>query len=103
MTVYSTVEVLSAEAKSVDSMRMTPSHTNTGHHRCASMRKEGRSRWPWSKGGEAGLTIAELGSRLLNAVVGGFASDHHVVHVAFAQAGSADAHETRFLLQFGNR
>ena len=39
---------------------------------------------------------------LLHPIVGSFAGDDHVVHVAFAQAGAADASETRFLLQFGD-
>src|SRR5664280_226358 len=46
--------------------------------------------------------VSGLGCRLLNAVIGGFASDHYVMHMALAQAGSADAHEARLLLQFGD-
>src|SRR4029077_625816 len=36
-------------------------------------------------------------------VIRSFARDHDVVHVAFAQAGGADAHESRLLLQFSHR
>ena len=34
---------------------------------------------------------------LFNGIVRGFASNHHIVNVALAQAGAADAHEPGFL------
>jgi len=34
---------------------------------------------------------------LFDGIVGGFAGDHDVVHMAFAQAGATDADETRLL------
>src|SRR6266567_5187903 len=40
---------------------------------------------------------------LLDGIVGGLASDHDVVDVAFAEAGATDAYEARFLQELGNR
>src|SRR5205807_4770144 len=40
---------------------------------------------------------------LLDGIVGGFARDHDVVHMALAKTGAADAYEARLLQQFGNR
>jgi len=40
---------------------------------------------------------------LFNRIVGSFARDHDIVHMALAQPGAADAHEARFLQQLGNR
>src|SRR5215471_9614287 len=37
---------------------------------------------------------------LLECVIGSFACDDHIMHMALAQPGPADTHETRFLLQF---
>ena len=39
---------------------------------------------------------------LLDRIVRGLAGNHHVVDMALAQAGAADAHEARLLQQFGN-
>ena len=40
--------------------------------------------------------------RLLCRIVWRFARDHHIVHVAFAQAGATDADKAGFLQQFRN-
>ena len=45
----------------------------------------------------------KLKPRLFDRIIRRLAGDHDVVHVALAQAGSADAHEARLLLQLGNR
>src|SRR5450631_1687784 len=41
-------------------------------------------------------------SRLFNRIVRSLAGDHHVVDVALAEAGAADAHEASLLQQFWN-
>lgn len=40
---------------------------------------------------------------LLDAIIGSLAGDHDIVNVALAKSGATDAHEARFLEQFGNR
>jgi len=40
---------------------------------------------------------------LLNSIVGSFARDHDIVHMALAKAGAANTHEARLLQQFANR
>src|SRR5215472_16666681 len=60
--------------------------------------------WPEQN---SNLTLATIGLRstnlrLLHPVIGRFARDHYIVHVALAQACAANAHEFGFLLQFRN-
>src|SRR5207245_9688459 len=50
-----------------------------------------------SEGSAAGAT------QLLDRIVRGLARDHYIVHVAFPQAGAADANEARLLEQLRNR
>lgn len=73
--------VFCAEKKSVDSKAMKPTQTAAGHQ---ARRGLGR---------DAVKSVSSLCR-----VVRSFARDHDVVHVAFAQAGGADAHESRLLL-----
>src|SRR5271165_5591496 len=75
------------EAKSEDSIRRTTSQTATGHHRRASISRVG---------------LSVLRRLLLDTIVGRLARDQHIMDVALAQSGAADAHETRVLLQLGN-
>jgi len=44
----------------------------------------------------------KIATVLLDAIVGRLAGDHHVVHVALAKPGAADAHEARFLQKLSN-
>src|SRR5271166_5297257 len=87
-SINSMLPVCSAEKKSVDSNAIRPIQTTAGHQ---TRRRLGR---------EAGNAVR---LSLLSRVVRSFARDHDVVHMAFAQAGSADAHESRLLLQLGDR
>jgi len=48
------------------------------------------------------MRVAVQARSLLDAIVGGLAGDHDVVHVTLAQSGAADAYEARFLQQFGD-
>src|SRR6266849_4611403 len=59
-------------------------------------------RWP-PGAQKVGTRRSQSFSSLLRRVIRGFARDHDVVHVAFAQTGGADAHEARLLLQFSHR
>ena len=46
---------------------------------------------------EVGHPQFGMNGTLFNGIVRGFASNHHIVDVALAQARAADAHEPRFL------
>ena len=46
-----------------------------------------------------GRVQARLSRPLLHRIIRRLASDHHIVHVALAQAGPADAHKSRLLQQ----
>src|SRR5690348_15907199 len=48
------------------------------------------------------LVIRDYVRSLFNGIVRGFAGNHDVVYMALAQAGAADAYETRLLEEFGN-
>src|SRR5271169_6333737 len=59
---------------------------------------------PFAKNAKDGaLSFAVTRPLLFDGIVWGLAGDHDVVHVAFAQAGAADADEARFLQQLWNR
>src|SRR6516162_10325207 len=66
---------------------MTASQTPTGHQLRMRPRSDG---------------FSDNGRGLLDTVVGSFASDHYVVHMALAQPRAADAYETRVLLQLAD-
>src|SRR5271167_2781872 len=94
-TVQSNPKVLVDEAASVDSSRMIPSQTSDGHQFLARLRNEGFSKRMGSTSGSAPVWVGcgYCAETLLDTIVGRLAGDHHVVHVAFAQAGAANAHE----------
>jgi len=84
----------------VDSRLMITSQTATGHQFFA----KSLSGNPGAAGnfcaGGALRVLLGTGSRrkLFDTVVGGFASDQYIVHMTFAEAGSADAYEPCILL-----
>src|SRR5271163_832265 len=93
-SVYNAMPVFFEENASVDSIAMSPIQTAAGH--------QARARF-----GRDPLILNPVAVKRslvsFRRVVRSFARNHHVVHVAFAQAGGADAHEPRLLLQFGHR
>ena len=81
--VYSTLLVFWDEKKSVDSKAMRPIQTTAGHQARTRLGRD---------------AVVKLSLPSLGRVVWSFARDHDVVNVAFAQAGGADAHESRLVL-----
>src|SRR5215471_7775093 len=79
---------------SVDSARSTQTQAIAGHQLCTS------ELGGWFSDGRS--VFASAGT-LFGAIVGSFARDHDVVHVALAQAGAANADELRLFLQFPDR
>src|ERR1700731_1023013 len=84
--------VCSEEKASVDSNVMRITQTSAGHQ---ARRRFGR------EAGES-VVIVNAASPSLGRVVRSFASNHNVVHVTLAQAGSTDAYEPSLLLQISN-
>src|SRR5580704_2003811 len=86
----SALPVFSDEKKSVDSNAMRPTQMAAGHQ---ARRRLGRDAV------DSVFNSAIRPRPSFRRVVRSFARDHHVVNVAFAQAGGADAHESSLLLQ----
>src|SRR5208283_2925226 len=92
---YSMLPVFCDENASLDSMLMSPIQTATGHHARTRLGRAGNNRFSLADN----RLSDNRPSPSLHRVVRSFAGDHHVVHMALAQAGGADAHEARPLLQ----
>src|SRR6266849_3246938 len=90
-----TLPVCSAEKVSVEKAARTESHNNVGSHGSSFRRNE--------LGMVPGTADAGKLVRLFNSVVGSFPGNNHVMYVAFAQAGAADADEARSVLKFRDR
>src|SRR5437868_5557536 len=89
--------VCSEESRSVDSNVIIPSQTSAGIH-CFHAPEDACN-------DETRFSLDNCDNAppsLLERVIGSLAGDDHVVHVALAQAGTADPHEARLLLQFGD-
>src|SRR5579859_7121577 len=85
--------VCSAEKRSVEKSASTQTQSSVGNH-ARSLRETGTG---------PGSAVELKSAYLFQPVVRRFTRDYHVVHMAFTQAGAADADEARLLLQLGNR